>query len=214
MAVTIESIAVADPPRAWAEAGFRVDGGSCRIGSIDVRLAGEAAGRGLVGWRLRGAASPDLDGIPTELAAAGEPPAPAGAHPNGAVRIDHVVAFTPDRARTVAALERAGLDLRRLRDEPTPAGGGFQAFFRLGEAILEVIEAPRDRPSPVPPEAPARLWGLAFLVESLDRTAAVVGERLGEPRPAAQPGREIATLRRDAGLSFGCAFMSPGPGAA
>ena len=214
MAVTVESIAVADPPRAWEEAGFRLDGDSCRVGSIDLRLAGEAAGRGLLGWTLRGAASADLDGIPTELAAAGEAPAPAAAHPNGAVRIDHVVAFTPDRERTVAALERAGLDLRRLRDEPTPAGGGFQAFFRLGEAILEVIEAPRDRPSPVPPDAPARLWGLAFLVESLDRTAAVLGDRLGQPRPAVQPGRTIATLRRDAGLSFGCALMSPGPGAA
>ena len=77
-----------------------------------------------------------------------------------------------------------------------------------------MIEAPRDRPSPVPPEAPARLWGLAFLVESLDRTAAVLGDGLGGPGPAVQPGGEIATLRRDAGLSFGCAFMSPGPGAA
>jgi catechol 2,3-dioxygenase-like lactoylglutathione lyase family enzyme len=211
-AVTIDSITVADPPESWAAAGFRVEGDVCRVGSIDVRLAGHGAGKGLVGWSLRGVANTDLDGLGTTLAPEPpeppEPPAPDAAepHPNRTVRIDHVVAFTPDRERTVAALERAGLDLRRLRDEPTPAGGGFQAFFRLGESILEVIEAPPG--SPVPEDAPARLWGLAFLVDSLEETQRVLGDRLGEPRDAVQPGRRIATLRKEAGLSFGCAFMS------
>ena len=209
--MTIRSISVADPPEAWAEAGFRVDGDTCRVGTIDVILAGPEAGKGLVGWALRGLRSTELDGLPTEEAAAsseGEAATsePAPPHPNGVIRIDHVVAFTPDRMRTVAALENAGLDLRRLRDEPTPAGGGFQAFFRLGEAILEVIEAPPG--SPVPPDAPARLWGLAFLVDSLEQARSVLGDRLGDPRDAVQPGRQIATLRREAGLSFGCAFMT------
>jgi catechol 2,3-dioxygenase-like lactoylglutathione lyase family enzyme len=211
-AITIESITVADHPGTWRENGFSVDGDTCRVGSIEVRLAGPEAGRGLVGWSLRGVRTTELDGLRTERAMSDGPAAAAATHPNGAVRIDHVVAFTPDRARTVAALEAAGLDLRRLRDEPTPAGGGFQAFFRLGEAILEVIEAPPG--SPVPPDAPARLWGLAFLVESLEETAAVLGDRLGSARDAVQPGRRIATLRKDAGLSFGCAFMTPGEGAA
>jgi hypothetical protein len=125
-----------------------------------------------------------------------------------------VVAFTPNRARTAAALEQAGLDLRRLRDEPTPAGGGFQAFFRLGEAILEVIEIPADAPRAPAPDDPARLWGLAFLVESIEESARVLGDRLGDPRDAVQPGRRIATFRREAGLSFGAALMTPGPGAA
>jgi catechol 2,3-dioxygenase-like lactoylglutathione lyase family enzyme len=210
-AVTIESITAADAPQAWREAGFTVEGDTCRVGSIDVRLAGPEAGRGLVGWSLRGIAATELDGLRTEPATSDAPASVLVAHPNGAVRIDHVVAFTPDRSRTVAALEAAGLELRRLRDEPTPAGGGFQAFFRLGEAILEVIEAPPG--SPVPPDAPARLWGLAFLVESLEEAAAFLGDRLGPARDAVQPGRRIATLRREAGLSFGCAFMTPGPGA-
>ena len=219
--VTIESITVADPPGAWADAGFRVQGETCRVGSIDVRLAGREAGKGLVGWSLRGIRGTDLDGLATaaaegEPAAAGAEPAAAGAeaaavHPNGVVRIDHVVAFTPDRSRTVQALEAAGLDLRRLRDEPTPAGGGYQAFFRLGEAILEVVEAPPG--SPVPPTAPARLWGLAFLTGSLEQTQQLLGDRLGEPRDAVQPGRRIATLRKEAGLSFGCAFMTAGDAA-
>ena len=211
---TIESIAVADPPTAWREAGFAVEADRCRVGTIDVRLAGREAGRGLLGIAIRGVEATDLDGLPTEPAGTSEPPEPAPEHPNGVTRIDHVVAFTPDRARTVEKLERAGLDLRRLRDEPTPAGGGHQAFFRLGEAILEVVEIPPDSPKPLPPDAPARLWGLAFRVSSLERTKEALGDRLGDPRPAVQPGRHIATLRRDAGLSFGCAFMSPGPGAA
>jgi catechol 2,3-dioxygenase-like lactoylglutathione lyase family enzyme len=213
-AVTIESITVADPPEAWSDAGFTVDGDRCRIGTIDVHLAGREAGRGLTGIALRGLDATDLDGLPAEPAATTEPPEPAPEHPNGVNRIDHVVAFTPDRARTVAKLESAGLDLRRLRDEPTPAGGGYQAFFRLGEAILELVEIPPDAPKPLPPGAPARLWGLAFRVSSLEKAQAALGERLGEPRPAVQPGRRIATLRREAGLSFGCAFMTPGPGAA
>lgn len=203
---------MADPPEAWSDAGFRVEGGVCRVGSIDIRLAGRDAGRGLVGWSLRDVAATDLDGLPTERARTDAPPPPAGPHPNGVLSIDHVVAFSPDRARTVQALEAAGLSVRRLRDEPTPAGGGFQAFFRLGEAVLEVVEQAQGAVGR--PESPARFWGLAFLVESLDDAARVLGERLGEPRDAVQPGRRIATFRRDAGLSFGAALMTPGPGGA
>ena len=208
--LTIESITVADPPEAWAAAGFTVDADRCRVGTIDIRLPGPEAGRGLVSMSVRGLERVQADGLGFEAAPPGDPPSAAAIHPNGVIRIDHVVAFTPDRSRTAAALEEAGLDLRRLRDEPTPAGGGWQAFFRIGEAILEVIENPKPRD----PDGPARLWGLAFLVDSLETTQAVLGDRLSQPRPAVQPGREIATLRPEAGLSFGCAFMTPGPGAA
>jgi hypothetical protein len=208
--LTIESIAVADPPDAWADAGFTVERDRCRVGTIDLHLLGSDAGRGLVAMSVRNLGEPDPDGLPAKPASPGHPPPAASAHPNGAIRIDHVVVFTPNRARTSDALQAAGLDLRRLRDEPTPAGGGFQAFFRLGEAILEVIENPKAKD----PEGPARLWGLAFLVDSLETTAEVLGDRLSEPRPAVQPGRQIATLRREAGLSFGCAFMTPGREAA
>ena len=206
--ITIESLTVADPPEAWSENGFDVAAGTCRVGAIEVRLAGREAGRGLIAMTLREADTTDLDGLPAEPATSPTPADHAPTHPNGVVRIDHLVAFTPDRARTAAALGRAGLDLRRLRDEPTPSGGGGQAFFRLGETILEVVEVPADSPKPLPPDAPARLWGLAFLVTSLDTTAERLGARLGEPRPAVQRGRRIATLRREAGLSFGCAFMT------
>jgi hypothetical protein len=71
-----------------------------------------------------------------------------------------------------------------------------------------------ENPNPKDPSGPARLWGLAFLVDGLAATKAALGDRLSDPREAVQPGRQIATLRREAGLSFGCAFMTPGPGAA
>jgi hypothetical protein len=213
-APTIDSLAVADDAAAWRAAGFDVDdAGTCRIGAVVVRIEAPDGRPGIRGWSVRRLESTDVDGLPTERSDAPEhdlaPP-----HRNGVATIDHLVAFTPDRARTAAALEAAGLRLRRIRDEPTPAGGGFQAFFRLGEVILEVIEVGPNAPRAPDPEAPARFWGLAFGVDSLDRPAELLGDRLSEPRNAVQPGRRIATLRRSAGVGIPMAFMTPGPGAA
>ena len=170
-------------------------------------------GRGIVAWSLRGIESDELDGLPTALSES-EPPPPAGAHPNGAISIDHVVAFSPDLERTLDTLRGAGLDFRRLREGPTPGGSERQGFFRVGEALLEVIEAPEGSRIRSDPGAPARLWGLAFVVETLEAPAQVLGEHLGEPRDAVQPGRRIASVRGEAGLGAAVAFMTPGPGAA
>ncbi len=101
-----------------------------------------------------------------------------------------------------------------MREGDTPGGSTRQAFFRMGEVILEVVQAPEGSRVAADPDGPARLWGLAFGVESMDATAAALGPLLGEPRPAVQPGRTIATLRREAGLGPAIAFMTPGPGAA
>ncbi len=134
---------------------------------------------------------------------------PASVHPNGVVAVDHVVAFSPRLDRTVEALSGAGLDLRRVREEPTPAGAPRQAFFRLVGAILEVVQIPDEqlvRAGGV--DAPARFWGLALLSEDIERTAAAFGEHVGEIRPAVQPGRRIATVRRSAGLAVPVALMS------
>ena len=53
-----------------------------------------------------------------------------------------MVVITPRLERTIAALEAAGMRLRRLREEPTPTGAPRQAFFRLGAVILEVVQEP------------------------------------------------------------------------
>jgi hypothetical protein len=109
-------------------------------------------------------------------------------------------------------LRDAGLDLRRVREEPTPGGAPRQAFFRMGEVILEVVQAPEGTRMAEDRDGPARLWGISFLVEDLERTAAALGGLLGEPRGAVQPGRRIATLRKEAGLGPAVAFMTPDPG--
>lgn len=207
---TIDELTVADDPGPWARCGFSVAGDCCQVGTVRLRFAGGSAGRGLVGWSVRGLAGADLDGLPTSPS--DRPPASGSPHPNGVAAIDHVVAFSPDLDRTLAALRAAGLDFRRLREGPTPGGSARQAFFRMGEVVLEVIEAPAGSRIAGDPEGPARLWGISFLAPDLERTAAALGELLGEPRDAVQPGRRIATLRREAGLGPAVAFITPCPG--
>ena len=81
---------------------------------------------------LTGITGTDLDGLKTTVS--NRPPAADPVpHPNGVTSIDHVVAITPVLDRTIAALQHAGLDLRRVRDEPSATGAPRQAFFRLGE---------------------------------------------------------------------------------
>jgi catechol 2,3-dioxygenase-like lactoylglutathione lyase family enzyme len=212
MPVTIDELTLADEPAAWAALGFAVHEDRCRLGAVSLRLAGAGEARGILAWSLRGAAACELDGLPTTIsrsphsAAAGAHPS---AHPNGVLAIDHVVAMSPDLDRSIAALRAAGLDLRRVREQPTPAGAPRQAFFRLGREILEVIQEPADVVARAgAAERGARFWGLALLVDDLDRAAALFGGALGEIRPAVQPGRRIATVRRSAGLSVPLALIS------
>jgi hypothetical protein len=204
----LDELTVADAPSAWRKCGFAVEDDFCVVGEVRIRFA-PAGGRGLTGWSLRGVDSPELDGLPTapsEEPPPGEPPE----HPNGVAAIDHVVAISSDLDRTVAALEAAGLDLRRVREEPTPTGAPRQAFFRLGATILEVVQEPPEATKRHGGDRPAFFWGLAFVAPDLERTVAYLGEeRVREIRPAVQPGRQIATLHRAAGLSVPVALMSP-----
>lgn len=210
MSATIDELQIAADARRWRELGFAVEDGGCRLGSVCVRLQGRAAGDGIVRWSLRDVSTTQLDGLPTRRSDAAVPD-PAPEHPNGVVAIDHVVAFSPQLDRTIDALQAAGLDLRRIRDEPTPADAPRQAFFRLGAEILEVIQIPpRNLEAAGGPEGPARLWGLAFTVSDLDRTVTRFAGHVSAPRDAVQPGRRIATLRRSAGLAVPVALMTPG----
>lgn len=207
-APTIDELTVADEPAAWTELGFAVEGDTCVLGDVRVRLAGTAAGNGLCGWSLRDAESTEIDGLATTRSER-QPPPPAPAHPNGIAAIDHVVVITPDLERTVAAVEAAGAELRRIREEPTPAGAPRQAFFRLGTPILEVVQEPADVVERAGRDRPAFFWGLALVAPDLETTVAGLGDRVSEPRAAVQPGRRIATLHRSAGLSLPVALMTP-----
>jgi hypothetical protein len=194
---SIEELEIADEPEAWSAAGFTVAGAVCDVSRVRIRLSGKGERRGIVDWRL----------------GTGEPPEQAGPHPNGTIAIDHVVMLSPDIDRTVGELQEQGIELRREREGPTPGGSMRQAFFRAGEPILEVVQAPDGTSVAGDPSGPARLWGLAFVVEDMDRPAEVLGDLLGTPRDAVQPGRTIATVRNEAGLGPAVAFMTPGRGA-
>jgi hypothetical protein len=175
-----------DPPAAWAALGFDVRDGAVRVGPVTVRCDG--GGGGLRGWTLAGEDGPaDVGGIPTRWAR-------PEAAPPGERGLDHVVVLTGDRDATAAALVAAGGDLRRRADPPAvPAP---MCFVRLGEVIVEVAQA----------GGPPRLWGLTAVVEDLE---ALPGDLVGRPRDAVQPGRRIATARREAGLGTALAFMTP-----
>lgn len=186
-------IAIADDPAAWERLGFAPDpGGVVGLGGLRVRLAGRRAGRGVLALGVAGLERARPDGLPIVPAGSGAAPRATG-HPNGAVAIDHLVAFTDDRDRTADALVAAGGDVRRRGGPPElPAP---MAFVRFGALVVEVAQA----------GGPPRFWGLTVTVPDL---GALAGPLLGEARDAVQPGRRIATVRREAGLSVALALMS------
>jgi hypothetical protein len=195
MAVARELV-IADELAEWEALGFAHGAdGAIALGGLLVRLVGRDAGRGIVELRIEGVRAERPDGLPI-VAASRDPATASGlpaAHPNAALAIDHLVAFTDDRDRTADALAAAGGDVRRRGGPPDlPAP---MAFVRFGELIVEVAQA----------GGPARFWGLTITVADLD---ALAGPLLGTARPAVQPGRRIATVTREAGLSVALAFMS------
>jgi hypothetical protein len=196
---TIAELVVGDEPAAWERLGFTVAGDRVAIGATTVVLDG--AGGGLRAWSLRGVPPGDLDGLTTSVAGPGEEGEPAE-HPNSATRLDHVVVTTPDLNRTFGALERAGMQLRRVREHSDTLR---QGFFRLGEVILEIVGPPQPGG-----DEPARFWGVVAVVPDVDALAAAGEPGLfGSPRAAVQEGRRIVTVRREAGLSLPLAFITP-----
>lgn len=208
---TIDQLTLADDPARWAALGFHVEDGRCQIGTVVLSFVDgeETPGPpGIRAWSLRELLSDQLDGLPTTISTK-PTPQPAPEHPNGVVAIDHIVAASPELDRSVAAMQAAGLDLRRVREEPTPAGAPRQAFFRLGSEILELIQEPAETIERAGgPEHPVRFWGLALQVADLERCAERLAGDISEIRPAVQPGRRIASVRRSAGLTVPLALMS------
>jgi hypothetical protein len=190
-------------PAAWEAIGFTVEDGTVRLGTVPLRL-GEASG-----WTLAGPRGDDFDGLATELAeepgGAGEPPPE---HPNSALSIDHLVVFTPQLERTIEAFERNGVRCRRRREAGPPDARLRQAFFRFAEVICELVEVPGEQAGP---DGAARFWGLTMVVADLDGLAAELGPLCGSVRDAVQPGRRIATVRREAGLGLPVALITPQP---
>lgn len=202
----LAELTIADDPANWRAVGFAVaDDGCCCVGTVRLRLHPSAPGTGIVGWALAELDPPvtDVDGLPTTSGELGTPC--AAPHPLGVQAIDHLVVSTPDLDRTVRAIAALGLPLKRTRDGEAYGRAVRQAFFRMGEVVLEVVGAPQ----PDPDGGPATFFGLAFRVASLDDAAGLLGpDRMGEPKPAVQPGWRITTIRSAAGLRVPVALMS------
>lgn len=202
----VVGLEVADAPEAWRAAGFTVDGDRCRVGGIELRLAGRADGERLRSWTWDGlAGTGDLDGLVTRVG--DRPSGDAPVHPNGATLVDHVVVVTPRLDRSIAAFEARGLDVRRVRPTDQYGPAFRQVFFRGGETVIEMIGP--DEP-PADDDRAAHFYGLAFTVSDLEAAAAHLGDGLGHIKDAVQPGRRIATLRHaQYDISVPIALMTP-----
>jgi hypothetical protein len=225
----ITEILLADDPAPWLGIDLVADRyGVAGVGTVALRfgvLTPEARpptadpssppsskSSGIVGWALLDAPHPSqraIDGLMVTHATDG--PEPVGAE-GAFLRIDHVVVTTPDLGRTVSALEAGfGEPCKRIRTLPTGSGALLhQAFFRLGEVIVEVVgppEADREHAG-----EPARFGGLVLVARDLDDLCRRLGpDVVNAPKAAVQEGRRIATVRAAAGLGCPVALMDDRP---
>jgi len=204
----LQSVEIGDSPHSWGAAGFAVIDGAVRIGST--RIAFMPTGtRGITRVSVH-EVDDTIDGMPFgpanaenfDVAALPNPP-----HPNRVIGIDHLVAMSTDVDRTILALQSADIELRRERHFGKGDNASRQAFFWLGDVILEL-----GGPGSARPGGEAALWGLALTCDDLDLAKDTLGDMLSDPKTAVQPGRRIATLRtRDLDISVPIALLSPHP---
>lgn len=196
----VAALRIGGKPDLWRELGFDVSGdGVAMLGGVRIELLDSAEPGAISSWALDGAGVPDsIDGLATDAAARSDAVAQ---HPNGVLAIDHLVVFTPSLERTSAAFAAIGVEPRRVRE----AGGGVrQGFFLLGDVLVEVVDG-----TGLEPGAPARFWGITAVAADLDRAAELLGSRLGAIKDAVQPGRRIATVRREASDGLPLALITP-----
>jgi hypothetical protein len=197
-------LGVGDDPAVWAAAGFSVEDDHVDLRGLRIRLAGRAGGTGIRSWSFEPAWTRPIDGLPTiDDPTPGAPRSTPAAHPNGVTALDHLVLATSDVERTTGALGQAGIVPRRTIVGARGESNVLYRFFLLGTCVLELI-GPTDAAAS-PHDEPARFAGLAFTTATIDE----LGELAGAPRPAIQPGRRIATLRREIGVSVPVAFLTP-----
>lgn len=185
---TLTWLGVPGDERAWTELGFVVDGGEFTVGHIRCSIGGS-------GWGFDEIHSdPSVLGVPTVTCRAAAPTP----HPNGVTAADHIVYTVPDLDSAVDALNAVLCCEPRRRFHPRGPEGPEMAFYRVGEAFIEVVESGRE---------PA-LIGVAVKTSDLDATVAQIrrcGGPVSDPKPAVQGGR-IASVRSEH-LHWGLAIM-------
>lgn len=185
---TLTWLGVPGDERAWTALGFVVDGGEFTVGHVRCGIGGS-------GWGFDEIHSdPHALGVPTVTWPAAAPTA----HPCGVTAADHIVYTVPHLDSAVAALNAVLGCAPRRRFHPRGPEGPEMAFYRVGEAFIEVVETGQE---------PA-LIGLALKSSDLDATVTHIrlcGGPVSDPKPAVQGGR-IASVR-SGHLNWGLAIM-------
>jgi len=195
-------VKLAADPAAWTAAGFTVTGHAMAVGGVTVQFTAPVGGIEGLGFDHLPEGTTDIDGLPVELFSLEVDPQ----HPNGAVSVDQVVIATPDFDRTATAMASVGLGLTREAYRQNDDGHDVrQGFVRSGEAVLELVH------TDTVPGTHAHGWGLGFITADLDKAIHELDGLIGPARPAVQPGRRIATFRRDANLGVPVVLMDPEP---
>lgn len=192
-----------EPEAAWSAAGFDVRDGCIATGGVVLRARGD--GTGIRAWQVAVGDDHDTSLSIDDLPNTRVPALTDTLQPNGVIGLDHIVISTPHLSRTTAGFERVGIESRLTRRADFDLALA-QRFFVLGTGVAEVVGPPTGGDL----EAPATFWGLAFVVADMDLLRASLGDLVGEPRAAVQPGREIAVLRGESiGIGTRVAFLTP-----
>lgn len=177
---------------AWYALGFNVHDGAVQIGQVRCEFSTQNS------W--------GFDDIHGDVSALSVPtlrrPAvhAAAEHPCRVTQVDHIVYTVTDLDAGVAALNEVLGTQPRRRFFPRGPKGPEMAFYRAGEAFIEVV-ASGDEPA---------LIGLALKSPDLDscvETIRSLGSPISDPKPAVQGGR-IATVWQGH-LGWGLAIMGP-----
>lgn len=173
---------------AWTALGFLVDEDGFTIGRVHCSI-------GQVGWGFDEIHSdPSILGVPTIT----RPVAFPTTHSCGDIAADHIVYSVPNLDSAVDALNAVLGSAPRRRFHPRGPQGPEMAFYRVGEAFIEVVATGQE---------PA-IIGLALRTPDLDATVALIrscGGPVSDPKPAVQGGR-IASVPSHH-LRWGLAFM-------
>lgn len=188
---TLTWLGVPGDEQAWAALGFTVSSGAVDIGRVRCSLTAERS------WGFGELHSdPAVLGVPTFTRSAPD----AIAHPCGVSSADHIVYAVTDLDEAVSSLNLVLNTEPRRRLHPRGPDGPEMAFYRVGEAFIEVVATGRT---------PA-LIGLALRSPDLDATVDHIrscGGPISDPKPAVQGGR-IASVWKGH-LDWGLAIMGP-----
>ncbi len=205
-------VSVADAPETWAALGFTLADSSVRIGSTTFVLEGTGESRGIIGWTLAADDRPipdSIDGLATGSITGAGAAIAAPKHPNGIDGIDHLVVSTPNLERTIAVLEDLDIPCRRRREGAAYGQQKMQqAFFWLGDVILEVVGPEAVSSDDDESPKPASFFGIALTASDLPATQAFFGDLMKPPVEAVQPGRLITTISSRGGSTLAIAVMN------